>query len=117
MILLVGSHTYFNKIKILQRRIKRRDYKIKSFKGPLAITKKNVPGSDKFAYKYEKQSSGFSLNLRVRDQKSKLLGKNGVRYRYYERLLKKGLIFIHLRVILISKSFLRYLHPLASSCF
>lgn len=81
------------KVKILQQRINRRDSKIKTFKGLLANIRKNVPGSDEIASILEEQNSGFSLNLLLHDHKSKLLGKNGIRYTDTMKDFSKTLYF------------------------
>lgn len=99
------------KVKILQQRIKRRDSKIKTFKGLLANIKKNVPGSDEIASILEEQYSGFSLNLLLHDHKSKLLGKNGIRYTDIMKDFSKTLYFYSPKAYAYCRKLFTLPHP------
>lgn len=81
------------KIQILQKRLKRRDLKIKNFKSLLANIKKNVPASDEIISILKENFDGITLNLLLHERKCKMLGKQGVRYTNTMKDFSKTLYF------------------------
>uniref|UniRef100_A0A2S2NZV2 THAP domain-containing protein 9 n=1 Tax=Schizaphis graminum TaxID=13262 RepID=A0A2S2NZV2_SCHGA len=81
------------KIHILQKKLNRRDLKIKNFKTLIDGIKRNVPGSDEIISILENNFGGFTLNLLMHERKCKTLDKQGVRYTNTMKDFSKTLYF------------------------
>jgi len=81
------------KIHILQKKLNRRDLKIKNFKTLIDGIKRNFPGSDEIVSILENNFGGFTLNLLMHERKCKTLDKQGVRYTNTMKDFSKTLYF------------------------